>query len=128
MVLIDNTDTSFQLILTLEEKRTLTNPYYLFVFTHQDTGNTIKFLKFSEDDESDYPLRYQQFTIDPAVVFLNAKLGFYLYNIYEQLSSTNTDVALTGAEVENGKMRLITTDADIYTEHSQTVTFKTYGN
>lgn len=127
MILINITDTSFEMITTLEEKRTLTNPYYLHVFTHQDTGNTIKFLKYSQDDESDYYLRYQQYTINPSVVFVNAKLGFYLYNIYEQLSSTNTDVALTGPEVENGKMRLITNPVDIYTEPSQTILFNTYG-
>lgn len=72
-------DTSAILIVTLTEKVTITNPYYLFVFTHVLTKAVVSFIKSEAQDESDYPERYNQFTINPAVVFLNKPIGEWHY-------------------------------------------------
>jgi hypothetical protein len=106
MLQFKQSDTAAVLTLTLTEKVTVTDPYFLFVFTHVLTKQVVSFIKYSGDDESDYITRYNQYTINPSVVFDDKPIGEWHYKIYEQASSTNTDISLTGDILEYGKMRL----------------------
>jgi hypothetical protein len=119
-------DTAAILILTLTENVSITDPYYLFVFTHVLTKQQVIFIKSLDDEESDFPNRYNQFTIDPAVIFLGAPNGEYHYEIYEQASSTNTDITLTGAILEYGKLILDRAIPFAFTMYNQSTTYAAY--
>lgn len=119
-------DTEAVLILTLTELVTIEVPYYLFVFTHVTTKETVKFIKSEADDESSFTLRYNQFTIDPSVVFENKTIGEWHYSVYEQASSSNTDVTLTGGLLETGKMYLNRATDFSFTKYNESQTFKVY--
>jgi hypothetical protein len=90
--------------VTLNDSVTISNPFFLFVFTNVSTKEQIKVIVNSTDDKSSYPERVNQFEIDVAL-FDNASVGQWHYNVYEQDNGTNEDVAgLT--MLENGKMLL----------------------
>jgi hypothetical protein len=118
--------TDEELIVTLNEKRTLDSGYYLFTFTNQTTKTVVnKIYNFSED-ESDYPTRFNQFPINTNVVFDEKPTGFWHYAVYEQASSSNTDV--TGlTEVERGIMKLNPATEFAFEEYNPATTFKVYG-
>jgi hypothetical protein len=119
-------DTSAELILTLTEKVTLDVPYYLFVFTHVTTKETVKFVKAVADDESNYQSRYNQFTINPSVLFLDKPTGMWNYTIYEQQSAVNTDVGGSGAVLEYGKLILNRATAYAPTQYNSATSYKAY--
>lgn len=115
------------IIVTLTENTTLTNGYYLFVFTHETTKEVVNVIKSFASDLSNFKYRYNEFTFS-ASLFANATIGKYLYDVYEQESSTNINV--TGLHlIETGKMDLnvSSTPVDVFNEYSTTTTFKTYG-
>lgn len=121
MLLLNEGQTS-NIVVTLTEKTTLVNAHYLFVFTHITTKQVVRVIKSTEDDLSDYPTRYNEFTLD-ATVF--PTLGQWLYRVYEQASSTNQDT--TGLnEVENGKMNLLGTESFTYAKYEPQTTYKSY--
>lgn len=126
MLQFKQSDTSAVLIFTLTEKVTLIEPYFLFVFTHVLTKQVVSFIKASTVDESDFQDRYNQFTINTAVVFLNKAIGEWHYKIYEQASDTNIDVTLTGAVLEYGKMILDRATAFAYTQYNGSQTYNAY--
>lgn len=119
-------DTAVELILTLSEKVSITTPYYLFVFLHVTTKDSVKFIKGIADDESGYQSRFNQFTINPAVLFLGKPVGEWHYTIYEQVSDSNTDVTLTGAVLENGKMMLGRATDFEFNKYNLVTTYKVY--
>lgn len=119
-------DTSAEMILTLTEKVTLDVPYYLFVFTHVTTKETVKFIKAVADDQSLFQSRYNQFTINPSTVFLNKPTGFWNYTIYEQESAVNTDVSLAGAVLEYGKLILDRATTYAPTQYNSSTTYSAY--
>jgi hypothetical protein len=92
--------------LTLTEKTTISNPYYLFSLKHRLTAVEYNFLL---TDTSSYKERYNQFAItEGATVTLDA--GEYLYRIYAQTSSVNTNPELANELVEEG---LVKVDFDV---------------
>ncbi|SRR5258705_7104529 len=104
--------TNSTLILTLEEKRTLTNPYFLVRMTSRSGRNTKRFILST--DQSTALNRYNKFTItetDNSEILTSGTVtleppGFWDYEIYEQTSSTNLIEALatnTGP-IEKGLM------------------------
>lgn len=114
-------------IVTLTENTTLTNGYYLFVFTHETTKEVIYVIKQFNSDLSNYKYRYNEFLFS-ASIFTNATIGKYLYDVYEQTSASNTNI--TGLHlVETGKMDLnvSSTPVDVFNEYSTPTTFTTYG-
>jgi hypothetical protein len=119
-------NTAAVMILTLTEFVTLPAPYYLFVFTHVTTKNAVAFVKAEIDDESDYPQRYNQFTIDAAAVFLNKQPGEWHYKVYEQASAVNVDPALSGAVLEYGKLYLDRATDFTYTQYDSSTSYKVY--
>lgn len=92
------------IMVTLQDSITLLNPYYLFVFTNISTKEELKVIVNSADDKSNFPNRINTFEID-IDLFDDLQTGQYIYEVYEQLSSTN--LITTGLNlVENGKMIL----------------------
>jgi len=92
--------------LTLTEKTTISNPYYLFSLKHRLTAVEYNFLL---TDTSSYKERYNEFEItEGATVTLDA--GEYLYRIYAQTSSVNTNPELANELVEEG---LVKVDFDV---------------
>jgi hypothetical protein len=77
-------------VLTLTEKQLISAPNYLFVFTGRSTQTDVKVVKLNAADSSLYKTRYNKFTFD-ASVFNTRKLEQFIYNVYEQTSTTNTD-------------------------------------
>ena len=126
MLEFKQTDTEAVLILTLTELATLTAPNYLLVFTHVTTGDVVALVKLNTDDLSDFPQRYNEFQIDPSDLFDGYQTGEWYYKVYEQASASNTDPALSGAVLEDGKMILERDPAFSFTEYDQPQTFKAY--
>lgn len=119
-------DTSIALILTLTELVSLPNPYFLFVFTHVITKDAVAFLKSGDDDESDYPDRFNQYTVNPADLFGDAPVGEWHYKIYEQEDNANLDPSLSGAVLEYGKMILDRDEEFAFAQYDSPTAFKTY--
>lgn len=125
MILLTQGQTSQNIVVTLNEKRTLENGYYLFVFTHILTKNLITKIYSFLDDESAWQDRFNQFEINPSVVFLDQPTGQWIYQVYEQESSSNTSV--TGLnEVERGIMTLQPSTAFAFESYNESTTFKQY--
>lgn len=119
-------DTQAVMILTLTELATLTTPYYLFVFTHVTTKDVVAFVKGVADDESDYPQRYNQFTIDASVVFAAKQVGEWHYKVYEQDDADNLDPDNAAGLLEEGKLLLDRATDFEYDMYNQSTTYKTY--
>lgn len=117
---------SERIIVTLTELVTLNEPYYLFVFTHTVTKEVVAFIKSVDDDFSNYQDRYNEFEIAPSTLFLNKQVGEWHYAIYEQVSSSNDDVANTTSLLEQGKLYLERSTDFAFTKYESAVTFKTY--
>ncbi len=114
-----------EVIVTLNEKRTLDTGYYLFVFKNLTTGDVVNKIYAFTEDESPYPARYNNFPLVTSTVFLNQDPGQWRYDVYEQASGTNTDP--TGLTcVEKGLMRLKSATAFEYAENNQPTTFTQY--
>ncbi len=119
-------DTAAVMILTLTEFVSLPAPYYLFVFTHVTTNEVVAFVKAEIDDESDYPQRYNQFTINAATLFNGKQPGEWHYKVYEQASAVNVDPGTAGAILEYGKLYLDRTAEFSYTQYDSATSYKVY--
>lgn len=88
-------------VVTLTENSTVTNPIYLFMFTNQ-TSNVPYY--FISTDTSSYKTRYNKFSVVEklAANTLNGEVtlglnGFYKYTVY-QTSLSNTSGLTTAAD------------------------------
>ena len=109
------------IILTLTEKQLLTNPNYLFVFKNRSANTEIKFVKLNATDVSLYKDRYNEFSIVTNTNFGSSLNGQYVYQVYEQASTSNTNQ--TGLNLlETGIMELVGTPFE-FTEYSTTDTY-----
>ena len=102
-------DSLNDVVLTLREMTSITNPYYLFEFISDDTNDT---KIFTGVDISTNVNRYNEFTIEltsgvedlfNSVITLPYK-GYYQYNIYSQVDEFNLDLANITELVEMGKV------------------------
>jgi hypothetical protein len=108
--------------LTLTEKETIPTPNYLFVFKNRSTNNEVKFVLLYATDVSQYKERYNKFSIKVDKYFSSKPRGQYSYSVYQQTSTSNTDI--TGlTELESGVMWLNETE-NVYTEYQTNDTFK----
>ena len=125
MLSLTKGQTSETIIVTLNEKRTLDTGYYLFFFESNPKGyEATKIFSFAED-ESSYPERYNKFTLNTSVVFLNKPQGEYTYKVYEQASNTNIDpTGLT--EVEYGILVLNPAVDFGYEMYNEETSYKSY--
>lgn len=111
MLLITQGETKFW-YLTLSEKVTISNPYFLFSVTHRQT---MKVYNFILTDVSTFKDRYNKFSIDETDY--NFYEGEYMYEVYAQTSSTNLDPSLANELVEEGilKVQLVVSPETFYT-------------
>jgi hypothetical protein len=130
-MLVINKNTNNTLIVTLQEKVTLTTPYYLFVFTNDTTNEEVVFLQSNTSTHTD---RYDQFLITERSTSLNASsgiieflpVGSWTYRIYEQASSSNLNPVNTGGLLETGQAKVIGTNETYSTYSGQDITYKVH--
>jgi hypothetical protein len=105
------------------EKCLLTNPYFLFVFTHRVTNEIVKFVVTNISTTQ----RVDSFSLAVNSQFANSENGFWKYEVYEQSSSSGTST--TGKnKVEEGYMVLLpATGFEPIKYNDQSNTFITYG-
>ena len=97
--------TSKSWYLTLTEKVTISNPYFLFVFTNRTTSVETAIIL---TDISTHTERYNQFDVTEGTTF-SLDAGEYEYQVYAQTSSTNTDPSLANELVESGVLKVVFT-------------------
>jgi hypothetical protein len=90
------------IVLTLSEVSSLTNPFYLFVFQNEMNPESEPIL-FTTSDISAYPERYNQFLLDEPVDVELVK-GQYSYFVYESLTAPTEIEDTTGIVIEEGRM------------------------
>jgi hypothetical protein len=95
MLILTQGQTADKIVVTLNEKKTQSNPTYVFTATNATTKQVISFDLAT--DLSAYPDRYNEFSINTSVRFLNKPAGQYQYSITQKSG---------GLEVENGKLIL----------------------
>jgi hypothetical protein len=88
--------------VTLTEKVTIANPYFLFAFTHRVTNQLTTVLL---TDISTQTERYNKFAVIEGTTF-NLDAGEFEYVIYAQTSSTNLIPASANEEVESGVLKV----------------------
>lgn len=105
MIILTKGQSAENIIVTLNEKKTLSAGYYLFVFTNFTTKEVVSVIYSFLADDSSYPDRFNQFEIDTQTIFGSYDIGQWWYDVYEQASGVNTDISgLT--KVECGVMKL----------------------
>jgi len=102
-----------EVVLTLNEKLTISNASFVFVFTNDITGASVT---FTADDTSTAIERYNQFTITESssqdvyngtITLVNQ--GNWTYKVYETPTASPIDLSDLGAELESGKVNVIGT-------------------
>ena len=111
--------------LTLTEKELITSPNYLFRFVNRSSNLEVKFILLNAADISLYKERYNKFSIVVNTYFTNSIKGMYTYEVYEQVSSSNTNIAGLNM-LESGIMTLDIIN-NVYTEYATTDTYKIRG-
>jgi hypothetical protein len=107
-----------EIVLTLTESATLTNPNFLFRFVNRTTRREIAFVKLATDDTSPNKDRFNEFQFVVDDYFGNEDPGEWTYLIYEQTSPTNTDWEMAGTCLETGIMRLNASSNFGYIQHN----------
>ena len=131
LVILINENSSNTVILTLSEKTTLVGANYLFD-VYNDMTNVHKYL--IAQDISTNKGRYNEFLITESVTELPlvgqihlVNEGFYKYDIYEQVSSTNLDPTLALNLIDKGKLNFVKTATSDVTYTGNQTTFVSYG-
>lgn len=108
-----NKGESNDIVLTLTESSTITDPVYLFKFQWETDVNDVEPLYWIGTDVSTYDYRYNQFELIEGTD-VTFRIGQYVYEVYEDTTgSTPTDE--TGLElVEEGRMVVSGTATTIY--------------
>jgi hypothetical protein len=118
-----NNNTINEVAVTVTELATLMTPFYLFELVSDDS-NYSKI--FTTENVSTCKSRYDLFNVtltdsiedlQNGVINLKTK-GYYTYNIYEQVSQTNLDLANITSLVEVGKMYFNKESLPIINEYS----------
>lgn len=124
MLLLTKGQTAENIIVTLNEKRTIASGYYIFSFQHITTKEIIYKVYAFAEDESDYPNRYNEFEINTQSLFGSKLAGDWVYNVYESETSTTNTTGLN--IVETGIMKLKDATAFEYEAYETTTTYKAY--
>ena len=85
---------------------TLNSPNYLFVFQSRTSNDLVKFVILNSADQSAFKDRFNAFNIIVNDHFLDMNVGGWSYKVYEQVSTTNLDPALSTGLLETGQMTL----------------------
>lgn len=117
--------TTGTIICTLAEKQTIVDANFLFVFTSRLTNEEIKFVLVSAADVSTNKTRWNEFSVVVNTYFNAYGEGWYKYEVYEQVSTTNTNQ--TGLNmVESGLMFLSDGNEPTITKFDNYTEFKIY--
>lgn len=108
--------------LTLTEKELLTNPNYLFVFRSRSTNTEVKFVLLNGADVSLFKERYNKFSLTTNTYFNTSLIGQYTYEVYEQVSTTNTNPS--GLNMLESGIMMLNEAVTVYTTYTTTDTFK----
>lgn len=104
--------TSGTIVVTLWEKLTITEDiYYRFRFTHSVTKEVVAITIAQTSDESTYPQRFNQFTVNPSVLFAGYNSGEWHYKVYQQEGVAGPQ----GILLEQGKLFIEPATAFNYT-------------
>lgn len=88
---------------TGSELATLTNPLFLFIFTHRTTQEEVRLITFKLPATTK---RYDTISIQADVDFLNSSEGFWTYDVYETLVNNAQQSIANLNKVESGLMYL----------------------
>ena len=101
---------SRNIVLTLNEVCSISNPYYVFEFTNLQTDVS---KVFTGIDISTNTVRYNEFVIELNATedlensVINLEIdGFYTYNVYSTVAQNDLDLANTTELVESGKVHV----------------------
>ena len=108
--------------LTLTEKQTIASPNYLFTFKNRSTNTEVKFVLLYAADVSLFKERYNKFSIKVDKYFSSKPRGQWTYSIYEQTSTSNTDV--TGLTLLESGIMWLNDAEEIFTEYQTKDTYK----
>jgi hypothetical protein len=112
--------TSQNIVVTLWEKLTITsNIYYKFIYTHVVTKQTVTDTIAATSDISTYQERYNEFTLNPSVLFASKPTGEWHYKIYQQEGSGGNQ----GILLEQGKLFLTPATPFAYTKPNETTEY-----
>ena len=92
------------LIVTVTELQTLTAPFWLFEFTHEQSFETVTCIL---DNISLGIARYDEFVLTDGVDLVFPYAGYYTYRIWEQDSDTNLDPIQAHNLCEEGRAHVI---------------------
>jgi hypothetical protein len=115
-----NKDIAADLVFTLTEKETFTEPNYHFICTHRSLNIEVEFFKKYTDNISIHKDRYD-LIIFTGGEFGSAPDGEYVYTIFEQDETTGLD----GALLETGILRLNPINSVSYEVYQTDNTFVT---
>ena len=108
--------------LTLTEKQTISSPNYLFTFKNRSTNTEVKFVLLFAADVSLFKERYNKFSIKVDKYFSSKPRGQWTYSVYEQTSTSNTDV--TGLTLLESGIMWLNDAEEIFTEYQTKDTYK----
>jgi hypothetical protein len=127
-MLLKKATTNEKIALTLTEKTTISNAYYLFELEADQTKDLYYFI----GNETLNTSRINLFTITEGVddplnsSIILGNVGFYSYKIYAQTSSTNLDPTLADETVQTGKCKLLDDELPRFVSHEITTNFKVH--
>lgn len=110
------------IFLTLTEKQILSNPNYLFVFTNRSNNNSVSFIKLNATDLSAHKERFNKFQIVTNDHFANQLVGQWTYQVYEQVSNSNTNP--TGLNLLESGIMMLADAQNVFSSYSTTDTYK----
>ena len=114
--------TANEFYVTLSEKQTLTNPYFLFEFSW--SGNTQRKVKSASDTTTYLP--WYKFIITEGTDVTLAYDVDWKYRVWEQSSSTNTDPGNSTTLLETGIARVTGNETTTYTQTSEQISYKEF--
>ena len=118
-------ETEQYVVMTLTEKRTLGEGYYLFVFENDTTKDIVNKIADFTDDVSPYPDRFNKFLIAVDTLFGTYDPGQWSYTVYQQESATNT--VTTGLDIlESGLMEVLPATEFAFDKYTTATTYKVY--
>lgn len=115
MLILTQGATSENIILTLNEFKTLESPVYTFTAIHVVTKEVISFDLGT--DLSAYKDRFNEFNINTSIKFLDASTGQYQYQIKQKADNV---------QVEVGKLTLNPSTEFAFDGYSPTTTYNGY--
>ena len=121
MIQLTKGQTEF-IYLTLTEKQTISSPNYLFTFKNRSTNTEVKFVLLYAADVSLFKERYNKFSVKVDKYFSSKPRGQWTYSVYEQTSTSNTDV--TGLTLLESGIMWLNDAEEIFTEYQTKDTYK----